>query len=98
MRPKYSALREQIQDRGISVRSIAQRVGVNQSHILRVLNGERPGSRALLASIAELVETMGDRRAQEEDGRLIRAAVHMFFLKRGNFESDIFNSPAERVE
>ena len=82
--------------RGISVRAVAIHLGVNQSHLLRVLRGERPGSQALLDSLAELAETMPGRRSQEDVARLIGAAVHVFFVRRGDFESPLFEQPVQR--
>ena len=87
--PNPSDIRRRLEARGIAVRALAVRLGVNQTHLIRVLSGERPGSRRLLESMAELVETMPGRRPQDDVGRLIDAAVHVFFLKRGDFESEI---------
>jgi len=80
----------QLEYRGLSINAIAVRLGVDPRHLRRVLRGERPGSAELLESIADLIENMGNRRAQEEGCRLISAAVHMFFVKRGKFDSEIF--------
>jgi len=75
--------------RGLSVRAIAAQLQVGRAHLQRVLNGERPGSQALLESVAAIVDAQPARRRQDDVKRLIHAAVHMFFLKRGTFESDI---------
>jgi transcriptional regulator with XRE-family HTH domain len=94
MRPKapanISEIRQHLDRRGISVHAVATALRVDPRHLRRVLSGERGGSRALLEAVAELVETMPGRRPQEDVGRLIDAAVHMFFLRRGDFESAVF--------
>jgi hypothetical protein len=63
-----------------------------------VLKGERKGSRAFLNSIAETLQGMPDPRhpVQDDVVRLIDSATHVFFLKRGAFESAIFNSSTEK--
>ncbi len=85
-------IRQYLQRRGISSWAIANRLDIDHSHLARVLNGKRPGSAALLRSVAEMAESM-DRphRSQADLTRLIDAAAHVFFLKRGGFESDIFS-------
>jgi|HubBroStandDraft_1064217.scaffolds.fasta_scaffold632135_2 transcriptional regulator with XRE-family HTH domain len=94
--PSASDIRRQLQAKGISVHAIAARLKVNRAHLHRVLNGERAGSRALLESVAESAQAMASRRPQEDSARLIDAAVHVFFVKRGNFQSEIFNGAAHR--
>ena len=86
-------LRHQIEQKGISYRMIARRVHVDRAHLKRVLSGERSGSQALLCSIAEIVEGVPDIRPQDQVTRLIAAAVHVFFLKRGRFESEVCRPP-----
>jgi len=87
-----TAIRQYIERRGISSWSIAAHLGIDQGHLYRVLTGKRPGSAALLRSVAELAESLGRRRRSQADiGRLISAAEHVFFLKRGGFQSEIFN-------
>jgi hypothetical protein len=90
--PEIEEIARQIEYSEISIRSIAEHLNVNQSHLLRVLRGERVCSRALREALAEFAKTIPGRRAQFEDSRLINAAVHMFFLKRGDFQSDIFSA------
>jgi transcriptional regulator with XRE-family HTH domain len=90
-RPDPSLILRRFERRGISLRAAAARLQVDRGHLSRVLNGERPGSRELLESAADLAETMitdTDRR-QEDVCRLIAAAVHVFFLKRGDFQNPI---------
>ena len=85
-------IRQYIERRRISYWTIANRLDIDHSHLARVLNGKRPGSAALLRSVAEMAESMDSpRRSQADVSRLIDAAAHVFFLKRGGFESDIFN-------
>lgn len=87
--PDPAYLRRRLEARGISMRAVAVQLGMDVGHLARVLRDQRPGSRALLDSVAELVEIMPGRRPQEDVARLINAAVHMFFLKRGDFESEM---------
>jgi transcriptional regulator with XRE-family HTH domain len=94
--PNASDIRRQLEGKGISVHAIAARLKVNRAHLHRVLNGERPGSRALLQSVADSAQAMASRRPQEDSARLIDAAVHMFFVRRGEFQSDIFTSGVYR--
>jgi transcriptional regulator with XRE-family HTH domain len=94
--PQAEEIWRQLERKGISIHSIASRLQVNRGHLHRVLRGQRRGSRALLEALAELVEAMPGRRPQEESARLIDAAVHMFFLKRGDFDSEIFSAGAWR--
>ena len=91
-----SIVRRRLEERGISVYAVATRLGMHPGHLRRVLRGERPGSAALLQSVADIAEAMPeqpqrrpDRRSSEDIGRLIEAAAHVFFLKRGKFESPI---------
>ena len=102
----FSEIARRLDERHISIRSVAARLCVNQSHLLRVLRGDRPGSDDLRASLTELVESMPGLRSQEEQARLINAAVHVFFVKRGDFQSAVFeemdpaaplNRPKKRV-
>jgi len=94
--PNPSDIRRRLEWRGISVHAVAVHMGMDPRHLRRVLNGERPGNRALLETIAELAETMPGRRPQEDVARFIDAAVHMFFLKRGKFESEIWTGAGPR--
>jgi hypothetical protein len=71
------------------VDAIAVRVNIDPRHLRRVLAGERPGSVALLDSVSDLAEEMPGHTPQEKEASLINAAVHMFFLKRGGFDSEI---------
>jgi len=89
--PEPALVRQYLAARGISARAIAARMGIHPGHLQRVLNGERPGSRALLRRVARAAEKMPGRRREDPDEaqRLIDAATHVFFLKRGDFESAI---------
>jgi transcriptional regulator with XRE-family HTH domain len=100
MRPTPSGIRQNLQDRGISVRAVATRMGIHPGHLQRVLSGKRAGSRKFLKSIADEIKGMPDRRHQRQDEveRLIDAATHMFFLKRGDFESAIFLRGSRKKE
>lgn len=91
MTARPSIIRQYIEERGISARAIAARLGVHPGHLQRVLSGEREGSRAFLKAVAQMAESMPGRREEKPDDveRLIDAATHVFFLKRGNFESAI---------
>ena len=85
-------LLRRLEQRGISVYAVAVRLRMNPGHLRRVLRGERPARVALLKSVAELAETMEEPlapRPSEDIQRLIAAAVHVFLLKRGRFESPI---------
>jgi hypothetical protein len=84
-------IRQYLQRRRISSWSIARRLEIDHGHLHRVLTGQRPGSAALLKAVAEMAEKLTHHRNHEEIHRLIDAATHVFFLKRGGFESDIFN-------
>jgi transcriptional regulator with XRE-family HTH domain len=97
---KPSIIRQYLADRGISARAIAARLGVHPGHLQRVLSGEREGSRAFLKSVVQMAETMQGRRPERPDDveRLIDAATHVFFLKRGDFESAICSGGARRRE
>jgi transcriptional regulator with XRE-family HTH domain len=86
---RAAEIARRIEGRGISVHAVAVRLGVDPRHLRRVLSGERPGSAALLESMAEVVEALPGRTPQEQEERLINAAVHIFFLKRGAFDSEI---------
>ena len=104
-RPDRALILKRLETRGISVRAVAARLEVDRGHLLRVLNGARPGSRALIESAAALSESMppDDERKQKDDigrqfdiCRLISAAAHVFFLKRGDFENEMCNGAARR--
>jgi hypothetical protein len=84
---------EYLQARRLSVWSVAIRMEVDPGHLRRVLAGQREGSQALLERALETAAAMRPRRrdpSKEETDRLIEAAAHMFFLKRGDFESAVF--------
>ena len=83
----------QIERRGIPITRLARRLGMNQSHLRRVLTGERPATETLLRSLAEFLEDKRGRHIQEDTARLIGAAVHVFFLKRGRRQSEIWRPP-----
>jgi len=85
-------LLRRLEQQGISVSAVATRLRMDPAHLRRVLRGERPARAALLQSVAELAETMEEPRPPrdpEDIERLIEAAAHMFFLRRGRFESAI---------
>ncbi len=100
MTPEPAIIRQYLEQRGISTSAIADRLGVHPGHLRRVLNGEREGSRSFLRSVARTAESMPDRRRDrpEDVERLINAATHVFFLKRGNFESAICIGAGRRKE
>jgi hypothetical protein len=88
------SIRQYLLRRRISSWSIARRLEIDHSHLHRVLMGERPGSPALLRSVAEMAESMKRRRPNQTNvDRLIDAAAHVFFIKRGCFDSEVFNDP-----
>ena len=95
--PHAETIRQYLLRRRISSWAIASRLGVDHSHLVRVLAGKRPGSKALLRSVAEMAESMDrpDRRLSDVH-RLVGAATHVFFLKRGAFDSDIFTDTKGR--
>jgi transcriptional regulator with XRE-family HTH domain len=88
---KASVIRQYLEHRQISARALAMRMGIHPGHLQRVLSGEREGSREFLKAIANAAERMPDGRREDPDDveRLIGAATHVFFLKRGDFESAI---------
>jgi transcriptional regulator with XRE-family HTH domain len=89
---KASVIRQYLEQRQISVRALAARMGMHHhGHLLRVLRGEREGSREFLKSVVNAAESMQGPRQERPDDveRLIDAATHVFFLKRGDFESAI---------
>ena len=90
-------IRQYIERRRISYWTIANRLEIDHSHLARVLRGKRPGSKALLRSVAEMAESMDrpDRRLSDVH-RLVGAATHVFFLNRGAFDSDIFTDTKGR--
>jgi len=96
MTPTAAGIRQYLEKRGISMWAVARRLGMHPGHLRRVLTGRREGSLALLKSVAEMAETMPGRprRRQQDVERLIDAATHMFFLKRGDFESAICTDAA----
>jgi len=90
--PDPELILQRLQERGISVYSVAVQLGMNPGHLRRVLRGERLANAALLRAAAELAETVEQAdapRGPEDVERLIGAAVHVFLLKRGKFESAI---------
>jgi len=89
---------EYLEERQISVWAVAKRMDADSTHLRRVLTGRRPGSQELLKSVLDTAQSMPTRhrsRRHEDTERLIGAAAHMFFLRRGDFESAIFNEPNE---
>jgi hypothetical protein len=89
---------EYLEERRLSVWSVAMRMEVDPGHLRRVLNGQREGSDSLLQRAMETAEAMRPRRRDprgEDTDRLIEAAAHVFFLKRGDFESAMFADPCE---
>jgi transcriptional regulator with XRE-family HTH domain len=86
-----ASVRQYLADHGLSVRAVAARLGVHPGHLQRVLIGERAGSRAYLQSVLAMARSMPDRRPApvETGSRLLDAALHVFFLKRGDYESVI---------
>jgi len=84
----------QLDREGISVRTIAEILEVDHGHLCRVLHGDRSGSRQLLQAAADLAATMTAeaRRRKPKVIPLIAAATHMFFIRRGIFESEIFTT------
>lgn len=88
---KASVIRQYLERRQISTRALAARMGIHPGHLQRVLSGEREGSREFLKSVASAAESMQGPRQERPDDveRLIDAATHVFFLKRGDFESAI---------
>jgi hypothetical protein len=93
--PAY--IRQYLERRRISVWAVATRLKIDPGHLRRVLSEQRKGSAALLESVVEAAATMRGRRQheQEDTDRLLEAAVHVFFLERGDFESAIFADPEE---
>jgi hypothetical protein len=88
------SIRQFLLRRRISTWTIARRLEIDNSHLTRVLAGKRPGSRALLQSVVDIAQGLASRRRSQDDlDRLISAAAHVFFLKRGAFQSDIFDEP-----
>jgi hypothetical protein len=92
-----SIVLQYLERRQISVWSVALRMEADPGHLRRVLTGRRAGSQALLRSVLETARAMPARphRRQEDFDRLIQAAAHVFFLRRGDFESAIFAEPDE---
>lgn len=81
-----------LERRRISIWSVAMRMEADPTHLRRVLTGRRRGSQALFKSVLQTARSMPARphRRQEDTDRLIEAATHVFFLRRGDFESAIF--------
>ena len=81
-----------LERRRISVWSVAMQMEADPTHLRRVLTGRREGSQALLSSVLRTARSMRARphRRQEDLDRLIEAATHVFFLRRGDFDSAIF--------
>jgi transcriptional regulator with XRE-family HTH domain len=100
MTPTASTIRRYLEDRGISARAVAARMGVHPGHLQRVLSGRRQGSRGFLKSVMQVAKNMPGRREERPDEveRLIDAATHVFFLKRGDFESAICAGGGKRRE
>lgn len=92
--PERWLLLRRLEACGISIHAAAAQLGVDRGHLYRVLHGYRPGSRALLESVAGLVPADGVA-CQKDAGQLFDAAVHLFFIKRGRFESAIFRDKEE---
>jgi len=92
--PSGAIIRQRLEELGISGYAVSARLKVHRTHLNRVLNGERRGV-ALRRALAELLETETEAApapgppAHEDVVRLVDAATHMFFLKRGDFESEI---------
>jgi transcriptional regulator with XRE-family HTH domain len=84
-------IRREIEAAGVSIRTLAAQLDISRPHLTRVLRGRRAGSRELLQSVANLVATFPRRsgRRSRDVHRLIDAATHVFFLSRGDFESEI---------
>lgn len=83
-------VRQRIASKNLSQGAISDRVAVDRGHLGRVLRGERRVSSSLLAALEVATEEMAPRHVQEQSARLIDAAVHVFFLKRGINETPIF--------
>ena len=97
MELKPSEILEYLQEQRISVWRVAVRLDADPGHLRRVLTGRREGSQALLHAVMETARTMPGRphRRIRDVDRLVEAAAHMFFLRRGRFESAIFTDPEE---
>jgi hypothetical protein len=89
-----SSVLEYLERREISVWAVARRMKADSTHLSRVLHGKRVGSQKLLQTVLETAMGMRERRwpprRGEDVDRLIEAAVHVFFVQRGDFESAIF--------
>lgn len=93
-----NAINDTLDQKGISIWALARRMDIDQGHLRRVLQGQRPGSAKLLQEMWDTLQSMPGRRRRrvhEDIHRLVRAAVHVFFVNRGDFESDIFAEPGE---
>jgi hypothetical protein len=91
MTPTATSIRAYLAEHGISVWAVAIAMRIDPAHLHRVLTGKRKGSPALFCAAAETAETLAPshKRNSKEDHRLIDAAMHSFFLRRGYFESSI---------
>jgi transcriptional regulator with XRE-family HTH domain len=88
--PTSHQILDALREKGLSIRKLADHLNVNRAHLQRVLSRERPGSRAFRRAAADfLAATPATRRNDEINGPLLDAAVHVFFLKRGHFQSPI---------
>lgn len=86
----HTAVRDYLDFHRISLRAVAPRLGIDPSHLHRILAGQRAARPGLLQSIMEVAETLhGKARPEEDLQNLIDAATHVFFLKRGVFQSNI---------
>ena len=86
-------VRQYLERKGITSCAVASAMGVHPGHLQRVLNGERRGSTLLLQTALETAQSIPDQREQRDVIRLLDAATHLFFLKRGQFESPLCNTP-----
>ena len=86
-----ASIRKQLEERGIPMGAVAARLGIDRGHLHRILHDQRSASPEMLRSMAVLAASMPQRarRHHEDAARLIEAATHTFFLKRGVFESAI---------
>jgi len=91
MTPTASGIRAYLAEHGISVWALAVAMRIDPAHLHRVLKGKRKGSPALFCAAVETAEAIAPshKRNSKEDHRLIDAAMHSFFLRRGYFESAI---------
>jgi hypothetical protein len=93
-----TAITEALDQKGISIWALARKMDIDQGHLRRVLQGSRPGSAKLLQEMWDTIQAMQGRRRRrihDDLDRLVRAAVHVFFVQRGDFDSAIFAEPGE---